>query len=273
MADDGPRDTKLEEKKWEELPNQEVSPQGREALDIDAKKWKHAETENFILHYRRVTEAKKVAREIEYDLWFVAKTLGAEKKDYARKSHVYVFEDEAEWKSFLGQMGLPEWVASYALGDELFLNVRQTAGANRFDSQTLAHETTHAVVARLYVGKNWPLWLGEGFAEYMGGASVAARKNQTVKRHQGKLRAADMPLEELVSLTNYPSDRELVSRLYQTSEQFVRFLMNDFPPDRFPKFIDAMLEGGDLQATVLKLYGDKVKDWSDFMRKYERFSK
>jgi hypothetical protein len=37
---------------------------------------------------------------------------------------------------------------SLALGDELFLNVREQTGA--FDSETVAHETTHAVVARIY---------------------------------------------------------------------------------------------------------------------------
>jgi hypothetical protein len=96
-----PRDVKLVEKKFEELSEQAMSGDGQKAMAIDPAKWKHAETENFILHYRRVTEAAKVAREVEYDLWFVATTLGATKDRYSKKSHVYVFEDEAEWKQFL----------------------------------------------------------------------------------------------------------------------------------------------------------------------------
>ncbi len=250
-----------------------MSSQGQEALDIDPKKWKHAETENFVIHFRRVTEAKKVAREIEYYLWFVAKFLEAKKEDYARKSHVYVFEDDVEWAAFVAQMQMPEWTASYAFGDELFLNVRKEAGTTRFASNTLAHEATHAVVARLYPEKRWPLWLNEGFAEYMAGASIAARKNQTVKRHQAALQLADLPLEKLVALEEYPSDQSAVGQLYQTSERLVRFLIGELPADRFPKFIDAMAEGKDLKAGVLEIYGDKVKDWPDFMRKYERLSK
>lgn len=35
---------------------------------------------------------------------------------------------------------------------------------------TPAHETTHAVVARIYRRQRWPVWLGEGFAEYVGAA-------------------------------------------------------------------------------------------------------
>jgi len=37
-----------------------------------------------------MTEAHKVAREIEYDIWFIAKALGAGKEQYQRKSHVYI---------------------------------------------------------------------------------------------------------------------------------------------------------------------------------------
>lgn len=192
---------------------QEVGKCGATALEIEKDKWKHAETENFILHYRRATEAQKVAREVEYDLWFVAKVLGAGRDRYQRKSHVFVFEDEDEWKKFVGLTKAPPWAASFAHGDELFLNVRRTEGPKRFDSNTLAHEATHAVVARLFPQKRWPLWLNEGWAEYMGGASVAARKGQSVKGHQSRLRLAGMPLATLEALREYPSDEAAVGQL------------------------------------------------------------
>ena len=224
-----PREVPLVEKKWETLANTDVSEAGKIALGIAPEKWKHAETDNFILHYRRVTEAQKVAREVEYDLWFVATTLGATKDRYTRKSHVYVFEDDDEWKEYLSKTEAPSWAASFAKGDELFLNVRRAADTGRFNSSTLPHETTHAVVARLFPGKRWPLWLSEGFAEYMGGASIAARKGQTVKRYQANLSMAEMPLTTMESLRQYPPDEESVAQLYQTSEKFVRFLMNEPP--------------------------------------------
>ena len=70
-AAQAPRETKLVEKKMEQLTSKTPSDDGQKALAIDPAKWKHAETDNFILHYRRATEAQKVAREVEYDLWFV----------------------------------------------------------------------------------------------------------------------------------------------------------------------------------------------------------
>jgi hypothetical protein len=269
-----PRDVKLVEKPFAELSDQEPRDKGKLALGIAPEKWKHAETENFILHFRRVTEAQKVAREVEYNLWFVATQLGATKDRYSRKSHVFVFEDDDEWKKFKGLLG-PNgiaWAASFAVGDELFLNVRGSNGGG-FESQTLAHETTHAVVARLFRGRRWPLWLNEGFAEYMGGTSVAARKGQSAKRYQRALDSAEMPLASVESMTSYPDDPAAISQLYQTSEKFVRFLMNEFPKDRFVKFIDATLDGKGMQEAVLEIYADKVKDWDSFMRRYERFTK
>ncbi len=269
-----PREVKLVEKPWEALSDKEPRDKGKLALGIAPEKWKHAETDNFILHYRRATEAQKVAREVEYNLWHVATALGATKDRYSRRSHVFIFEDDEEWKKFKGLLG-PNgltWAASFAVGDELFLNVRGSNGGG-FESQTLAHETTHAVVARLFRGRRWPLWLNEGFAEYMSGASVAARKGQSAKRFQRALGGAEMPLGTLESMTSYPESELEIGQLYQTSEKFVRFLMNEFPKDRFVKFIDAVLDGKSMQVAVLEIYLDKVKDWDAFLRRYERFTK
>ncbi len=272
-----PREIPLVEKKFEELSDKRISKDGQEALKINPEKWKHAETENFIIHFRRVTEAQKVAREVEYDLWYVANTLGATRDRYKKKSHVYVFEDEEEWKKYLDVASIPtKWAVSYAWGDELYLNIRgggNSGTGTSFDSHTLAHETTHAVVARLYPGDRWPLWLNEGFAEFMGGASVAARKGQFSKRYERSLSMAEMPLETLAAMRDYPTDPLQIPRLYETSEKFVRFLMTELPKDRFPKFIDAVLKGNSMQEAVLAVYGDKYKDWGAFMKHYERFTK
>lgn len=268
-----PRDIPLVEKKWEELSDHEVGKEGQKALAIKPERWKHAETENFIIHFRRVTEARKVVREIEFDLWFVAKTLGATPSQYRRKSHVFVFEDEYEWQAFLADTDNPQWFGSFAFHDELFLSVRRMEQGGLFDSHTLAHETTHAVVARLYPLEDWPTWLNEGFAEYMGGACVAARNHQLVKSYQQNLKSAEMPLDEMFALKRYPDDREKVAELYQTGEKFVRFLMNNLPKDRFRKFVKEVLATNDPKAAFIQVYGDKFKDFDSFEKKFAPFSK
>lgn len=268
-----PQDVPLMEKPFNQLSNQQIDDWGQKALAIRPDEWKHAETDNFILHYRRVTEAKKVAREVEYDIWFVATSLGAKKEQYEKKSHVFIFEDDKEWHQFLAQTTAPQWAASFAKGDDLFLSLRNTGSGPPFDSHGLAHETTHAVVARLYPNTRWPLWLNEGLAEYMGGASVAARKGQTIWRHEHTLTFASMSLDQLQQIQQYPQDPVQVAELYETAEKLIRFIMTELPKERFTRFISAVLEGRNLRDALLYVYPDKLASYEDFQRKYARFIK
>jgi len=263
-----PRDIRLVEKKFDALANQDAGPLGAKALAIAPAKWKHAETDHFIVHYRRATETQKVVREIEFDLWFVAHALGAAKERYAKKSHVYVFEDEREWRGFVHQIEMPAWCASFARGDELFLHVGGMGEG--FDSALLAHETTHAVVARLYPSQRWPRWLNEGFAETMGTASQAARKGTWAKGMQKELPLISLPLPELVAMTDYPTDQKDVAIYYQSCEKIVRFLMNDYPKERFPQLVEALLGGATMEEAIPKVYSPQVKDYADFLKQYAR---
>src|SRR5262249_1723576 len=110
--------------------------------------------------------------------------------------------------------------------------------------------------------------------EYMGGASVAARKGMRVQHYERDLHYADLPLNSLVKLNSYPKDPTELHALYQSGEKFIRFLMTDGGgKDRIRAFIEAILGGKDAQSAVLEIYGDKFKDWETFEKKYTKFSK
>lgn len=258
------------EKAREELPPVPASPLGEKALAMKPDRWRFAETDNFILNFRRVTEARRVAREAEFTLAHVARVLDFGPEAFARKSHIFIFEDEQEWRRFLTEADMPLWTVSFARGDELFLNVRKAGDTGRFDERTLAHEAAHAVVARLYPPESLPLWLHEGLAEYMAGESVAARKNQTLRLHQKPLESADMPLEDLVALKAYPEDPAEIARFYQSSERLFRFLCDSHPRERIRKFVDAIAGGSPLEAAVLEVYGDIYKTFGDFQKRHAR---
>lgn len=278
-----PRDIHLVEKKLDQLANQDSTPLGTKALSMAPAKWKHAETDHFIVHYRRATEAQRVVREIEFALWYAARSLGVGKERYAKKSHIYVFQDTSEWEQFrfeaMALSGVTEWSASFAHGDELFLHIG--GPGEGFDSETLAHETTHAVVARLYPGHRWPKWLNEGFAEFVGTASIAARKGLWTQGLQKDLPDATMAPLELVAIKQYPKGNKEdplgefheVHRFYQSSQKLVRFLMTAYPKERFPRFVDVIVGGATFEEALLKTYGDQVKDFAAFGKQYERFSK
>ncbi len=263
-----PYDVPLRQERWEQLADHAVSRAGGKALALRPEQWRHGETENFIVHYRSLSDALQIAREIEFDLWYVEQALGAMPQQYARKSHVYVFQDEKEWQKFLVETQTPGWVHSFALRDDLFLDVRVQGG---FDSHTLAHETTHAIVARFYGNRRWPLWLSEGFAEYMGDASVAARHWRSPLSNQRKFHFAEMTVTELTATTRYPAEPEEVARLYETSAKFVRYLFNKYPRELFPKFVDRVLDGQAVAAALPEIYGKEFSDMAEFEKRFARF--
>ncbi len=264
-------ENKFEIKEWDDLSNHAVSPYGEKALQIDPKKWRHAETENYIIHFRRETEAKKVFRELELNLAYVAEVLGAE--NYQKKAHAYVFEDDGEWKGFLVASDLPVWASSLAVGDELFLNVRSGGKGGRFDYHTLAHEATHAVVARLYPESRWPLWFNEGFAETMAEEGIADRRNQSVRRHQQRLQLADLKPEDIEGAVAYPEGELDRARFYQSAAHFVRFIRATYPKEKFPTFVSEIVAGRGMIEAALSAFPDHVKSEEEFRKELQRFSR
>ena len=266
----------FEQKAWDALANHDVGDEGNIALGIRPQAWLHGETPNWIIHFRRITEAKRVALEIDFHIGFVAKNLGAKPDQLAHKANVFVFEDDKDWKEFMSKVtavsSVSPWAASFAHGEDLFLNVRNgTTGT--FDSQTLAHETTHAVVARIFPGKRCPLWLNEGFAEEMSGRSVGARMGQYNQRLLQRFQTATLSPDQLVAMQQYPMELTAVSQLYQSSEKLVRFLITDGGVDRFPKFFEEMVNGGNFAEVVPKIYQDKYATYDAFKQKFARVAR
>ncbi len=266
----------FQERTRDELPETTPSMLGDIALRIKPDRWRFAETENFIIVFRRATEARKVAREAEHTLAFVASELHFEPEAFQKKSFVFVFEDRGEWGAFLHALSrlkipVPEWAASFAYGDELFLNVRTDGTTGRFDSHTLAHETTHAAIARLYPNRDWPRWLDEGIAEYMASASIADRKNQRLARHQRALLYDKLSPSELASLREYPTDQADVAAYYQSAERLIRFLRREHPPEKLRGLLDAVSEGSNLQEAVMAVYPETYSTFEAFESAFEKY--
>ena len=266
----------FEQKSWEALANHDVGEHGELALSVRPQAWLHGETPSWVIHFRRITEAKRVALEIDYHINFVGKFLGAKPDQLSKKGNVFVFEDEKDWKEFMSKpanaSGSLSWAASFAYGQDLYLNVRE-GNTGLFDSQRLAHETTHAVVARVYPRGRPPLWLSEGFAEEMSGRSVGARMGQYNQRLTQHLQSASLTPDQLTAIKEYPTELLAVTQLYQSSEKLVRFLMTDAPVDRFPKLYEAMANGEDLPTALQRFYSDRYPTYDAFKQKFARLPK
>ncbi len=118
----------LVEKPFDELSDQQIDELGRKALAIRPQDWKHAETDNFILHYRRATEARKVAREVEYDIAVRApRRLGRRRTSTRENRTSSSSRMRTSGRLSSSQTPQPPWAASFAHGDELYLSLRNTA--------------------------------------------------------------------------------------------------------------------------------------------------
>lgn len=243
---------------------QEMSDWGRGALDIESKKWKHGETEHFIIHYFR--NGEKVARRSEAMYAEIWEFFG-HRADLmpGHKSQVFAFHEIDDWKKFRDLTGL-EWIAGVTRGDEFFYMSASEEG--RFDSKgkVQAHEMTHLIFNRFFHGHP-PLWLNEGIAEYFGQRKTAGIGE--FRRQMGF--ATPVPLDKLFEAQAYPKSEADIQAFYAEAAIIVDFLTRTQERAKLlPVFVESMIEHNDA-ASALKMYG--YRDVADFEKAYARYRK
>jgi len=114
--------------------------------------------------------------------------------------------------------------------------VLDTEEGGRDLAMIVAHELSHVVLG-LHLEHSWisaPMWLDEGMAMYAEGRFEGAEK-----------RALDAALEaddlmSVRSLTSFPGEALAVTQAYGQSRDFVAFLLEEHPADRFQLFLDLL---------------------------------
>ena len=230
---------------------------GQAALSIRPTEWKHAETANFIYHYFNRFVANPVSVEAEFYYRVIAKDLGKDTSSWERKCHIYIFEGKADWAAFQKVGGLDPWTGGLHSQNELFINRDPSF---KWQGDTLGHETAHLVVDRFYGTTNIPLWLNEGYAEYIGSVGYAAfyrARGFTAKPRSIPVAPKDfMPLATLVGLTSYPPEPQ-VSTYYNESEKLVRYLTS-LDGNKFNVFLEQMGKGRRLENALSSAYGSSL---------------
>jgi hypothetical protein len=239
---------------------------GREAIKLYP--WKHAETEHFVVHYIKASDAYPVMRYIECAFFVVTRTLQIDPARANYKSHVFIFPDSSSWLAYTSSKGLPPQVEGFAYKDELLLG--SYAERDRY-IKNVCHEATHAIVAHFYPGRRWPLWLNEGFAEYMGARSVALRRDHQVARYLDPQPAGQTDVTRIFDRVRYgnPGPAQAVgmsdiSQFYATSEKCVRVLLEQLPPEKFPAFANLAFAGDCIPACLGAAYGSACPDSAKF---------
>ena len=227
---------------------------GQAALAVRPGDWRHAETPNFILHFFHNYVAAQVAAELEFYYQAIAQELHKDGTSWERKSHVYIFETDADWHAFQGKAQLDPWTGGIHSEGNLYV-IRNPA--NKFGGRSLGHETAHLVLYRFF-GAGIPLWLNEGYAENSSIRLYAGLERQrgfNMLPQSAILSAATyIPLQTLTTAVNYPEDVAQVAVFYQESEKLVGFLRKQ-NEDGFITFMDALSHGSLMNTALEKGFG------------------
>jgi len=241
-------------------------PRDRMLMEESTIKWKHAQTEHFVIHYEMELFALKVAHMAEFFYSYIAQDLqGAE--DHVRgRSHLFIFRTEARWKKFLeSQPNHQAWTFSFVQGPSMYL---QQAENRTKSADVLAHEMTHLVINR-FIRHRLPLGLNEGIAEYYGEFAFAAFRGTTRSPHAVFKALRDpLDLRTFLAADKYPDNEQAVHRFYQTAKYFVGFLMTKKPREKFPAFLAAVSGEAKPEEVLVEHYG-----FADFKALEKEFGK
>ena len=244
----------LKEVPFTALSNPYVTPLGAAALSIRPTEWKHAETDNFVYHYFHSFIATPVSVEAEFYYRVVARDLNKDTSHWERKAHIFIFEQPEDWKAFQTKASLDPWTGGIHQNGSLFI---QRDPNLKFKGNTLGHETAHLVIDRFY-GSNVPLWLNEGYAEYISRVAYAsyyrARGYDAHPRTSTLTAESFLPLDRLTNALTYPADVKEVLAFYTESEKLVRFL-NAADKTKFQLLLDLLAHGSLFENALHNAYG------------------
>ena len=238
---------------------------------MGSKAWKHGETTNFIYHFTERTSTVTVATEAEFFYRVIARELDRDTSQWERKAHIFVFESDADWKSFQAAGMLDPRTGGIHSAGALFLKRR---GAAALNDETLAHEVAHLVVGRFF-GSGVPLWLNEGFAENSAircrSAFLRARGYDAKPRFRAVTAETYIPLAELISIGTYPADTVKMLAFYDESEKLTRFLMSA-DKKMFTAIMDELSNGNRFETALTKAYGARYINLDSLEREFKPFA-
>ena len=254
---------------FSQLSQQDRTALGAKALAINPPEWKHGETEHFIYHFQRGYVATPVSVEAEFYFRVISKELAKGDVPWTEKAHIYIFERPADWEAFQTSGRLEPWTGGIQSGGSLFI-VRNPA--YRYADNTLGHEIAHLVLRRFY-GERIPLWLNEGFAQFVSKGAYAsfqrARGYSAKPWSSGVAREKLFGLAEITTMGYPPADQ--VEAFYDQSERLVRFLAAA-DREKFLKLIELSTQGHSFEAALASTSGTRFTNFAAFEEQFVAYA-
>jgi hypothetical protein len=259
----------LREIEFNQLSERDPNPLGEKALTIHADQWKHSESDHFIYHFSHSFVATPVAVEAEFDYRVIIKELEREALGGNPKSHIYIFEEPADWHQFQSAGQLEPWSGGIHSAGSLFI---QRNPAYKFTNNLLGHEVAHLILHRSYTA-SIPCWLDEGFAQYVSKnahASYQRARGYISKPHSESIGDQDLiPLRVLLATTHPPAEN--VATFYNESERLVRFLAAS-DKRSFLSLLDGLARHQPFESALTQSYAGKFSNVAVLEAKFREYA-
>jgi hypothetical protein len=258
------------DKPFDQLSHREISKAGQTALRIDASKWKHAESEHFIIHYQLSDVKNRLIREAEYYYWKIQNDLKLTTDLVEHKSHIFLFQDDDEWRGFQVATGLSN-IAGVTMGHEFFSYYPKKK--DKDFSGTVAHEMTHLVFNRFFTGRP-PLWLNEGFAEFQAHNAFQSLYGKRLGAiNKDSTQVGDIHFVTMTTWTQYPPTMGNIQAFYVKAQLAVGLLIDKGGPERFVQFVNTSIQDPDFYKAFNQHYREVFKDIDKFLKELARKEK
>jgi hypothetical protein len=254
---------------WKNLPDKDISPEGRAALAIDPELWKHAKTEHFVYHFMDEKESETVYIHAEVYYKYIKDFFKIAEDKWTKRSHIFTFTDKDMWTAFKARTYLKGfWVEGFATGWELFM-FRNPHWINA--RVTLAHELSHVIVFRFMEGP-LPRFLDEGVASFISTRAIATQLDYDDRELWPlKLIPSDdyMPLSELAEIKESPEDKKKRELFYLETNLMIRFIAYSYKGEKLYEFLHRMSKGEVLSKTIDRVFGI---DLDEFEKQFKAFA-
>lgn len=261
-------------REWDSRAHPVISQRGKQALAIKPDQWQHLQSSHFVLHFTHKGVAVRTAQEAEFYLGKLRETLDWTIENKVR-SHVFLFENEEDWKAFAKTATIDPWTGGFYDGLDLYY-WRKTGMGVLHSDRTLPHEIAHRLMFEKYPRHALPLAIHEGYAEYE--ARKLAFRYLRVRGYDVRVISKRVPKEryipaqKLVDITTYPSNTEEVEAFYDLSERLVNFVVEKHGMSKFRELMDKLARGETFQMAVLKVYLREFPSMDKFERDFAEYA-
>ena len=259
----------LREIEFDQLSERDPNPLGEKALAIHPDQWKHSETDHFICHFVHTYVATPISVEAEFHYRVITQELEREAPANNPKSHIYIFEEPADWHQFQSVGQLEPWSGGIHSAGSLFI---QRNPAYKFTNNLLGHEIAHLILHRFYTA-SIPCWLDEGFAQYVSKnahATYQRARGYISKAHSEAIASEDLiPLRVLLAATHPPAEN--VVTFYNESERLARFLAATNKKS-FLGLLDALARHQPFEIALNQTYAGKFTNVAVLEEKFREYA-